>query len=251
MNDVRIVRVPILPLQIVNAYIVIGPGGCILVDSGLPGSENKIIRALAAHELSLQDIQLIVVTHAHVDHAGAAAGLRELSGAPIVAHRGDLAHFRRELPMTFCPTGLSGRLFYRTKLILEPYVAFTPDILLEDGQAFPLAPYGVPGRIEPTIGHTRGSISVLLSNGDALVGDLLASGILIGGIALNGHARRPPFEDDPQAVAVQLRRLLAEGSKNFYVGHGGRLEAEEVKRHADRLFRQPSSDERLFLPRNS
>jgi glyoxylase-like metal-dependent hydrolase (beta-lactamase superfamily II) len=138
--------------------------------------------------------------------------------------------------MTFCPTGLSARLFYRTKLILEPYAPFTPDILLEDGQTLALDSYGVPGRVEPTPGHTRGSISVLLEGGDALVGDLLASGILIGGIAMNGRARRPPFEDNPHAVAAALCRLLAEGSTSFHVGHGGPVPALEVSRHAQRLM---------------
>jgi hydroxyacylglutathione hydrolase len=52
-----------------------------------------------------------------------------------------------------------------------------------------------------TAGHTPGSISVELAAKDVLVGDLIASGILIGGIASNGRAIRPPFEDDPHAVA--------------------------------------------------
>ncbi|WP_227743210.1 hypothetical protein [Burkholderia cenocepacia] len=47
-------------------------------------------------------------------------------------------------------------------------------------------------------------MSVELVSGEALVGDLLASGILIGGMMRTGHAMRPPFEEDPQAVTVEL-----------------------------------------------
>ena len=81
----RIIRIPIYPLGIVNAHLVLCEQGCILVDAGLPGSEKRIQRALRSAGLSFKDIKLIVVTHGHVDHAGSAASLRELSGAPIVA----------------------------------------------------------------------------------------------------------------------------------------------------------------------
>ena len=73
---------------------------------------------------------------------------------------------------------------------------------------------------------------VELSSQDALVGDLIASGILIGGIARTGRAIRPPFEDDPLVVASELERLVRRGAKRFYMGHGGPLEAPEVLRHA-------------------
>ena len=232
----QIIRVPIVPLGIVNAHLVVGADGCVLVDAGVPGAEQAIERVLAREKLGFKDIKLIVITHAHVDHAGAAARVRELSGAPIVAHRGDLEHYRREVPMTFCPTGLAGRIFYRTQLALEPYTGFSPDILLADGDTFALDPYGVAGRVESTPGHTRGSISVALAMRSALVGDLVASGVFIGGIARLGHARRPPFEDDPAAVARSLQGLLDGGVEQFYMGHGGPLPAVEVRRHVRRLM---------------
>ena len=93
---------------------IAGDSGCILVDAGIPGSERKIAKVLTRHGLSMKDIKLIVVTHAHVDHAGSAARLRKLSGAPILAHRDDADFYSRKVPMTFCPTGLVGRLFLKT-----------------------------------------------------------------------------------------------------------------------------------------
>lgn len=236
MTRPEIIRISILPLGLVNAHLVLGPKGCILVDAGLPGSEHKIARVLAKQKRSFTDIKLIVITHAHVDHAGSAARLRELSGAPIVAHQGDAKYFNREAAMTFCPTGWFGRLFIKTRLMLEPYVGFQPNILLSDGEQVDLEPYGIPGLVKPSPGHTAGSISVELATEDALVGDLIASGILLGGIARTSHAKRPPFEEDPHAVAGALRRMVASGMKRFYMGHGGPLEASEVERHAQTLM---------------
>jgi hydroxyacylglutathione hydrolase len=240
MSKVRIVRIPILPMHMVNAHLLIGPDGCVLIDAGLPGSENKILNVLKKEKLSFKDIKLIVVTHAHVDHAGSAANLRELTGAPILAHDDDAAHYNGSTPMTFCPTGWFGRLFIKTPLMFQPYVGFVPDIRVSGEHSVDLQQYGVPGIVTHTPGHTSGSITVELNNRQALVGDLLASGILIGGIMRKKHAIRPPFEDDPHRVAHELQRLLDTGHRKFFMGHGGPLGAEEVRRHAQYLLGLPT-----------
>ncbi len=237
MLDSQVIRIPILPFGLVNAHLVRGPAGCILVDTGLPGSEGKIGKVLKSHGLTFQDIKLIVITHAHVDHAGSAAKLRSLSSGPIVAHEGDLKYYLREEPMSFCSTGWFGRLFIKTGLMYEPYEPFKPDILLTEGQSLDLSAYGLNGTVRHSPGHTAGSISVELDSKQALVGDLLASGILLGGIMLTDRPKRPPFEEDPVAVAKQLQDLVYKGARDFYIGHGGPLTAEAVKAHAESLLK--------------
>ena len=240
MSATEIIRIPILPFNMVNAHLIKGEAGCILVDAGIPGSEHKIARMLARHGLSFKDITLIVVTHAHTDHAGSAATLRALSAAPILAHKDDADFYSRRAPMTYCPTGLVGRLFLKTPAPHQPYEGFVPDILMDDAETVDLADFGVDGLVRHTAGHTSGSISLELSSEDALVGDLIASGILIGGIAFQGRAIRPPFEDDPQQVARELERLVQRGAKRFHMGHGGPLGAAEVLRHAQLLSHRAS-----------
>lgn len=219
----------------VNAHLVVGDGGCVLVDAGLPGSAAAVERALTRNGLGWSDLKLIVITHAHVDHAGGAAKLRELSGAQLVAHQAECAHFQGDAPMTFCPTGWFGRRFVRRDLIHETYAPFLPDVVLRDDQTFSLASLGIDGAVIPTVGHTAGSVSVTLATGDALVGDLAASGIMMGGIARLGRAIRPPFEHDPIAVGQALEALVASGMTTFHLGHGGPLPAREVLRHAKAL----------------
>jgi len=233
----KIVRIPILPLKIVNAHLLVGSEGCLLVDAGLPGSATKVEKALLKEGLSFKDVRAIVITHAHVDHAGGAAELRERTRAPIIAHKDDLPYYKREAPMKFCSTGWTGRLFFKTPLPHESYTAFEPDVLLSNDDTFDLSEFGFTGIVKHTPGHTKGSISVELGNREAMVGDLVASGILIGGVIRTSHAIRPPFEDDPKAVAKELLRLVDAGFDRFHLGHGGVLNGSEVRRHANALMR--------------
>ena len=168
MSPTEIIRIPILPLGIVNAHLIRSPEGCILVDAGIPGSERKIGRVLARHGLSFADIKLIVVTHAHTDHAGSAARLRALSGAPILAHEDDADFFSRKRPMTFCPTGLVGRLFLKTPAPHQPYEGFVPDLMMRNGNEVSLREFGgrrdrppcrrpYPGLGDDRTGNARGA----------------------------------------------------------------------------------------------
>lgn len=249
MQTPSIVTVPILPFGMVHCHLIVGEHGVILVDTGIPGSEAKIERVLRQHGRAWRDITLIVVTHAHTDHAGSAARVRELSGAPILAHAGDLDYYERRKEMTYCVAHWWGPLFLRSGIPGEPYTAFTPDILLQDDAAFALAPYGIDGVARHTPGHTAGSISVVLPSGQALVGDLVASGILIGGIVRKGSAIRPPFEDDPQAAGTALLDMADAGMQWFYMGHGGPLGVEEVRRHAHALRQlQPGTQYGIAQP---
>jgi hydroxyacylglutathione hydrolase len=235
MSATKIIRIPILPLGMVNAHLIRSPQGCILVDAGIPGSEQKIGRVLASNGLCFADIKLIVVTHAHTDHAGSAARLRALSGAPILAHAADADFYSRRRPMTFCPTGLVGRWFLKTPAPHQPYEGFVPDIMMRNGDEFSLLDFGIDGIVRHSGGHTPGSVSIELASHEALVGDLIASGILIGGIAFTGHAIRPPFEDDADRVSRALEGLVHRGATRFYMGHGGPLGVAEVVRHARAL----------------
>lgn len=231
----QIITIPILPFGMVNAHLIRSEAGCVLIDTGIPGSEAKIGKVLAEHGLTFSDIKLIVVTHAHTDHAGSAERVRALSGAPILAHQDDADFYSRKELMTYCTTSWVGKLFLKTPVPHEPYKGFVPDIMMTNGHTVNLLDFGVDGVVRHTGGHTPGSIAVELSSQDVMVGDLIASGILIGGVFLKGRAIRPPFEDDPATVSRELIRMVRSGGKRFHMGHGGPLEVKEVLRHARAL----------------
>ena len=228
-------KIAIFPFSMINAFLLINSQGCILIDTGLPDTERKVEGALKKSGLTYSDIKLIIITHAHIDHAGNTAKIKSLSGAPVIAHRGDLAYYRGEKKMHFCSTGWFGRIFSKTGANQQPYDQFEPDILLASRDTFSLKEYGFDGEVISTPGHTAGSISVVIDNDKAVVGDLISSGILLGGIVRTHKAKRPPFEDNPLQVSHELQSIANKGVQTFFMGHGGPLPKQEVLLHIKKL----------------
>ena len=233
MSPHRVVTVPILPRGMVHSFIIVGERP-VVVDTGMPGSAPKILAALAREGFAPNDVSLILITHRHVDHIGSAAALKRATGAPVAVHTIDADGLSRGDGGPRPPTGWGGRLFDLTGLPGRRTEPCEPDLVI--GGDFALEHYGVPGGVVlHTPGHTAGSVSALLPSGDALAGDLAIGGVLfLGGIARMGHARKPPFEDDPVMVRQSLVQLLDQGASRFYVGHGGPLTAAAVREYIAR-----------------
>ena len=68
-----------------NIYLWLGDGGPIMVDAGMPNDRKKIIKFMAEIGLDLAELKAIFVTHADLDHAGAAATIQAQSGATVYA----------------------------------------------------------------------------------------------------------------------------------------------------------------------
>ncbi len=71
-----------------NAYLIETAAGITLVDAGMPTSTRKVLRKLEAIGHA-GDLCQIFISHAHIDHFGAAAALRARTGARIIVHEAD------------------------------------------------------------------------------------------------------------------------------------------------------------------
>ena len=240
MSPHRVVTVPILPRGMVHSFILVGERP-VVVDTGMPGSAPKILAALAREGFEPNDVSLILITHRHVDHTGSAAALKSATGAPVAVHALDAEWLGRGDGGPRPPTGWGGRLFDLTGLPGQRAEPCEPDLVLD--RDFALESYGVhSGVVLHTPGHTSGSVSALFPNGDVFAGDLVIGGFaFLGGIARMGHARKPPFEDDPMMVRQSLVQLLDRGASRFYVGHGGPLTAAAVREYIAREPRLAAS----------
>lgn len=93
---VRLIALPLpLALRVINAYLIEGPGGWALVDTGLhtEEAERALRSTLAESGLELDDVTRAFVTHVHPDHIGM-AGTLERAGAEIVMHGPEADHAR-------------------------------------------------------------------------------------------------------------------------------------------------------------
>ncbi|WOF16855.1 MBL fold metallo-hydrolase [Methanoplanus sp. FWC-SCC4] len=207
----------------VSSYIV-SEEGTIVIDTGYPGSEHDILDKIAAVGKSPEDVDLIIVTHGHPDHAGSAFGLRSKTGAKVLMHHLDLNRVRSGHQGKLKPACLSGKLlasrFERENTIFPP---FEPDILIS--ASYSLEDFGVAGTVIPTPGHTQGSVSVVLKSGDAFVGDLIFPSML------SGRPHMPYWADNKKEVLKSVKKVLNYSPARIYGGHCGPFSAEDVRRN--------------------
>jgi glyoxylase-like metal-dependent hydrolase (beta-lactamase superfamily II) len=84
-----------------NAWVLRAGDGIVLVDTGMHerGSMADIERALAVTGHRVEDIRLIAITHAHIDHCGQAPPLAERAGCEVWIHPAFRLHVAdRETP---------------------------------------------------------------------------------------------------------------------------------------------------------
>ena len=212
-----------------HAYLLTGRGGTILIDTGSSGDIARFEEQLAAAGTRLQDITLLILTHAHYDHVALAADIREHADCRILSHAA-AAPFLKEGRMPF-PRGTgiftraissTGNRRFSSK---GTFRGFSPDITITGRRL--LVEYGVPVTVLPTPGHTAGSLSVLTAAGDAFVGDTC--------FHLLPWTVVPPFADDPAALRRSWECLLGENATTFYPGHGSPFGRDILKRSLPKL----------------
>lgn len=197
-------------LRMANAYLIETDHGGILVDTGMPGDEGSILKQLRA--IGCNDLILIFISHAHIDHFGSAATLKRITGAPIAIHQADadaLAEGRTDLGEVR-GRGYLVSMIYPLIRNFIPVKTVEADILLEDNQE--LTSFGIDAKIVHTPGHTPGSSTLWTEQDEIFVGDLVSSN---GGV----HAQRY-YASDWDLVSLSLERLQAMSPNIIYPGHG-------------------------------
>lgn len=84
--DVLRVKVPLpFPPRDVNAWLLPGPSGWTLIDSGVDDAPTRALyeRVLADERLGRRPVERLLVTHFHPDHVGLAGWLHARTGAEI------------------------------------------------------------------------------------------------------------------------------------------------------------------------
>ena len=174
--------------RFVYVYLIYGEKIC-LIDSGVASSEQFIFDYIRKTGRQPEEISLLVLTHSHPDHVGAALAIKKASGCAVAAHAAekawieDVALQSRERPVPGFHSLVGGSV--------------KVDRVLEEGDILDLGK-SLNLEVIHTPGHSIGSISLWLSE----------EGMLFSGDAIPLPGEMPIY-DDPMASVKSIKRLKA------------------------------------------
>lgn len=215
-----------LTLRWSNAWLLVSGTHAVLIDTGYPGETERIRTLCRSRNVDPNRLTLIVHTHVHVDHFGCTAELAKAAGCPITFHPADQHLADQKTPLKLTPATFSGRLL-APLFINKTFRNHPCDFPALAGLR--LDSFGIPATIHQTPGHTAGSISVVLDDGRAIIGDLLMGGYA-GGWLWSHKPRLHYFAEDLPQILTSLDHLLAITSGPLFPGHGGPLQHSDVVR---------------------
>lgn len=201
----------------ISAFLVTGAKGHVLIDGALPESVPQIVANIRALGFKPEDVRIILINHAHFDHAGGLAELKRLTGARLLASAGDKPDLQRG--------NTEGR---------DNLPGFTPvkvDGLIGEGSHVRLGAIDLVTHLTP--GHTRGATSWTLrtaEKGKPLT-VLFASSLTVAGEDVSG---KPPYSTaagDFRHTFASLRRMRADVFLNFHPAAFD-LDAKRAKQQA-------------------
>ncbi len=206
--------------ETIAAYLVESDGDLALVETGPDSTWPHLVAALAKLGAKPSDVRQVLLTHIHLDHAGAAWRLAR-AGADVWVHP-------RGAPHMADPSKLlaSAKRIYKEEMdtlwgTLEPIPADRLKIT-EDGATIPVGRGAV--RVLETPGHAIHHNAYLLE-GKVFTGD-------VGGVAIGDGPNLPPTpppDIDLPTWAKSVARIKAARPDGFYPTHFG-LHADPAAR---------------------
>lgn len=206
-----------------NWYLLESGGRLTVLDGGVPGDWPEFLTALTRLGHTPADIDAVLITHHHPDHAGNAERLRS-DGARVFAHPADAPYLRGEERMSNrTVVKYLWRPWFVTYMArqLAKGVTRTPPIAklddLQDGEIL-----DIPGRprVLHAPGHTAGSCALfleeqsLLFTGDALVTLDMANG------QIGPRIVRGAWTEDADLALESLDALAGTKAEKVLPGHG-------------------------------
>jgi hydroxyacylglutathione hydrolase len=212
-----------------NSYLVSnGLGEFLLVDTGRKDKWASLVERMEDLGVTPAGLAGLVLTHVHFDHTENAAAIKQLYKVPIILHGTEEGFLKygdnAPIAGTIFPTKIAIRLLAGWFSRHARYAPATVDYRAEECRD--LTSLGFNAAILSTPGHTAGSISVVVDNEVALVGDAMF-GVLRGSIL-------PPFGVDLNQIVRSWGRLLDTGCSVFLPGHGAPRDRDLVQRVYER-----------------
>jgi len=215
----------------VGVYLLPGAAGTFaLVESGPGSTLETVLGGIREAGFVPEKLTSVLVTHIHLDHAGAAGTLAQRYGAEVFVHENGAGHL-------VDPSRLlrsAGRIYGERMQELWGEMQNVPQNLLRpvrDGETLEVLGHRVGVLYTP--GHASHHVSYLLDKTRMFTGD--AAGIRLPGAATVRPALPPP-ELDLETWSRSVQAMRQAGPEELLLTHFGRV--EDVEGHFRRLEQQ-------------
>lgn len=211
-----------------NAYLIKKDKDTILVDTGKSASYARLSKNIEALNESIDSFSFLILTHTHFDHCQSSKKIKERSNCQIIVSQiaaSWIANGYSQLPNGTFPTtkliAKLGRLIGKRKFSYQPFI---PDTFVNG--AYELEINETKLKIIETAGHSADSVSILVDNEIAIVGDAM--------FGVFSNSVFPPYSDDIHKMIESWGKLLNTNCQIFLPGHGKEitrnlLEKEYIK----------------------
>lgn len=232
---------PMAPLQIADhtwqigtedltALLVQTADGAVLLDGGMPQMASHLISNMKVRGVAPQDLRLILLSHAHADHAGPVAELKRRTGAKVAANAESAVLLAR---------GGSNDLHFGDDITYPPANA---DRIIMDGEVVTVGGIAFTAHFMP--GHTPGSTAWTWTDthDGKPVRIAYADSLSAPGYQLKGNPRYPRLVEDYRRSFATVRGLPCDvlltphpGASNWDYAAGARASAKALtcKAYAD------------------
>jgi glyoxylase-like metal-dependent hydrolase (beta-lactamase superfamily II) len=220
------------------AYLIVEEDRGAFVDCGTNHSVPHLLAALRQAGLAADDVDFLIVTHVHLDHAGGAGLLmQQLPNATLIAHPRAAPHLIDPAKLIAGATAVYGEEeMQRSYGAIQP-VPEARVRVVEDGETVMLA--GRPLQFIDTPGHARHHHCVWDARSRCwFTGDTfgLSYRELDGPRGVFILPTTTPVQFEPAALKASIERMVAYAPEGMYLTHYGRI--GDVPRLAQALYEQ-------------
>ncbi|MGN6480836.1 MBL fold metallo-hydrolase [Luteibacter sp.] len=220
------------------AYLVVERGRGAFIDSGTTHSLPRFLDAIASADLRPADIDWVILTHVHLDHAGGAGELmKHLPNAMLAVHPRGARHMIDPSALIAGATGVYGE-----DAVRRDYGTIMPvpkDRVIEASDGFVVDLAGRALLCLDTPGHAKHHIAIHDERANAFfTGDIFGLSYREFDTA-NGPFIIPttsPVQFDPDEAHASIERMMRYEPEAMYLTHYDRV--GEVKRLARDLHEQ-------------
>ena len=219
-------------------YLLEQKGRLAIIETGIATTVTRLLDLISERGFEFSQVDYVVITHVHLDHAGGAGGLiQALPNAKLVVHPQAARHMIDPSKLQAGAIAVYGeKRFQETYGELIP-VAENRIIIADDDTRLQLADR--PLRFYDTPGHARHHFCVYDQHSNGIfTGDTL--GIVYRELCHSSSnfvmPSTTPVQFEPEKLKASIDRLYQLAPDYFYLTHFGRVAADE--NHRQQMFQQ-------------